>query len=464
MVDIITASVLFALLVATIWRPPVAYSAVVVTFALEQWAQASGAFFAQHSALLNYLVGIIVLTALISSLARGRKVFSTIELVYAGIVLFLGYAVLSLAWTPDRRAAVSVMWYSAPYMVTYGLAVPLIFTEKNDFRIAIVATAVVGCFVLPALLLGTNIHAFGRTIETTTAVVDRYGREKSRLNPLAVASYSGVVVLAFMLGHVGKTNRLLKVLGWIVVPIGMYLIVRSGSRGQFLGTVLAGAALVKFSYPGLNLGRLFGWVFGLGLLAVTAYVAISLLPSATVRFNVADGYENYMGTRGQMVGHLLEAWFQSSPMNIIFGLGVSASWFVVGYYPHVQPVEILAELGVFGFMMAATLIIMGAWKAVQGMQLTKRDLENRGALVAFMGFTALYFMLAFKQGSYLTNYSLFMNLAIMSKAATLWGRAKSQADLQRRQQWMHWQQTQVLANPALSSRAMSNNPALPQHS
>ena len=448
-VDLITVLVLLSLLIATIWRPPVAYAAVVVTFALEQWAQAAGSYFAQHSATLNYLVGIIVLAGLIASLAKGKRVLGSIESVYVCMVLFLGFALLSTTWMVERQMALSIFWYAAPYLATYALAVPLIFCEKDDFRVALVATAIVGCFAVPALAFGTSLHAWGRTIESATAVVDRYGRENTRLNPLAVASYAGTVVLTFLLGHVGKTSRLLGLAGWVIVPIGMFLIVRSGSRGQFFGAVLAGALMVKFSYPGLRLGRLFGWVLGLAVLAATAYFTVTLFSTESTRFDVTHGYNEYMGTRGIMVTRIMEEWLRSSPMNIMFGLGMASSWMILGTYPHVQVVEVLCELGLFGFAFATGILLTTMWKFGLGLQLTKRDLAQRGAMVAFGGFTLLYAILSFKQGSFLTNYSFYMNLAIVAKMSTICARAQSRADLERRHQWLHWQHAQALANPAM---------------
>lgn len=441
-VDIITGVILLGFLIATIWRPPVAYAAAVTTFALEQWAQASGTFFATNSQILNYVVGITILVGLISASMQGKNIFGSLHPVQYGILALFALAVMSTIWSISPFSTISVLKYAAPYLLTYSVALPLLFNDEEDFRTAIGALLLVSLFVVPALTFGTQIHAWGRTIETATTVVNRYGVESTRLNPLAVATYGAVVILACFTAHLGRSSKLLQVGSWILVPMAMFLIVRSGSRGQFAGTLLAALAMIKFAYPGAKFGRLLVVAIAIVALVAVSYFALSIAGGS--RFSLRGGTEVYVNTRLEMCKVVLIEWFNSSPMNLLFGLGSSASFSLIGTYPHVQVVEILVELGFIGLALAGVILALGLYVAMKLLKLTKRDIKQRGVAVAFMSFVLLYLILSFKQGSFLTNYDLYFNLAILGRFSMILTRARTQESLKRRREWMmQWQRAQL---------------------
>gem|GEM_PF-6037030 len=53
-------------------------------------------------------------------------------------------------------------------------------------------------------------------------------------------------------------------------------------------------------------------------------------------------------TRGDMSKALLGIWADSSWFHLIAGLGSSSSFHLIGFYPHVVPIEVLGEEGLIG--------------------------------------------------------------------------------------------------------------------
>ena len=75
---------------------------------------------------------------------------------------------------------------------------------------------------------------------------------RNRGNPLAIADLGAALGGIAVLLYFPKGNRVWSLLKWGAVFLGFALIFRSGSRGQFVGMVVAVAAMYKFSRPKTN--------------------------------------------------------------------------------------------------------------------------------------------------------------------------------------------------------------------
>ncbi len=429
LVDLTTGLLLVALFVATMWRPAVAYAGVTSVFALEQWAQASGQFFAVHSQVINYSVGLTVLLGLGVSLARGRNPLRDVSTVQLMIYALLGFAVLSTLWSIARQSTLNVLWYMAPYILANTIALPFVFNDEDDYRDALVATALLGCIVIPALVFGTSIHAWGRTIEAAQVIVDRYGVERSRLNPLAIASYAGTVALILVAGRFGRKRASVRYVGWAVVVMGVFLIVRSESRGQLIALVLTALLVARFSYPGKHITSRLRFFVVASALALAVFFVFRFFYADGVRTNrwsleVLEG--TYSSTRGVMCQRLLDSWLNSSPVNLLLGLGSAASWSksINGTYPHVQIVEILGELGFVGFAIAMGLLWSVFRASREVLKLTASDIEKRTLAVSYIAIIVFFGILSFKQGSFLTSYRFYFNAAILGRYVLLLRRTR----------------------------------------
>ena len=125
---------------------------------------------------------------------------------------------------------------------------------------------------------------------------------------------------------------------------------------------------------------------------------------------------------------LLDRW-SLSPLTIIFGLGNSASFSpsIIGVYPHVVPLEVLGEEGLIGFFLFALVLFLTFSQvkiaALPG-ALTQSQRKVYAANLACFVFSLF---LAFKQGSLLGSYAIFLFAALGEKYLILCARERRQA-------------------------------------
>ena len=117
-----------------LWKyPAVALAGVLCMFGLEQWGQATTPFFAQHHTVTNYLIGgILVLALMVQGAKKGFSLLAGYPPVgWLTLALFL-YAFASAQWAP--RSDISLdLWASRwPYLITIVVLSPLLITQSRD--------------------------------------------------------------------------------------------------------------------------------------------------------------------------------------------------------------------------------------------------------------------------------------------------------------------------------------------
>ena len=105
--------------------------------------------------------------------------------------------------------------------------------------------------------------------------------------------------------------------------------------------------------------------------------------------------------------------FRSSPLNWLFGLGAAASWGIQGIYPHVVPVEVLAELGLFGLVGYCCLVAMVVHTFVKLGKLTSKNPVDRGTVAVMATLYFFHWIMSLKQGSFIFFYHSFF-IAILA--------------------------------------------------
>jgi O-antigen ligase len=102
---------------------------------------------------------------------------------------------------------------------------------------------------------------------------------------------------------------------------------------------------------------------------------------------------------------------------LLFGLGNSASWSrsLVGGYPHVVPLEILGELGLFGFVLFAVAVLTLFLRAFTGS--TRRNMPHNAVLdfAALFGCWVFALLLSCKQGTVIFSTDLLMYAVLAEK-------------------------------------------------
>lgn len=410
---------LLVLCCGALLRAPVALAAVFCMFGLDQLAQVSHPWLLRNLAFTNYVVGSIVIAALL----RKRVAFADVPRQTWLVVALYSYALLSLTWTPLPDLAWQQWRANGPYVLTVALIGPLLITRVEELRLAMRWTVVIGGALVAIILL------FGEWGPRGLVTNSAGGAEET--NPLALASLAGVVAAGALFVGFGRRGALEWILRLAAALLCLLLIIRSGSRGQLVAIVVALALMLPVRF---RLSSARGLVPALLACAVIA-IALDLGSSLYIAQNelneerwgaarsTADVHE-----RLQMVGALLSHWSRSAGA-LLFGLGNSAALDpqIVGSYPHNMPLEILGEEGIVGFAMLLALL-----GAVLSSFLKARkaafDEEDAGVLAAIGAAFLFSFLLSFKQGSLLGNYAVFMTALLAIRTSGALRRSQVQAD------------------------------------
>ncbi|HEY6927527.1 MAG TPA: O-antigen ligase family protein [Steroidobacteraceae bacterium] len=404
------AGLLALLAIGIFVRPPTAFTAVSCIFGLKQWGQATNGWLAAHPPATNLAIGVLVLCAILTAMARGRCVFCRIPAITWLILALLLYSLVTLAWTPRADLAQQAWHQAYPYLLTFIVLVPLVLHEPEDFRIALSWLVIVGGLLVTILLVFAPWGDRGLSLGTTSL--------EEETNPLALAGLGGSVAAAAMLLRARWGGILSLALRLAVVAVGLILIVKSESRGQLIAAV--GAMLLMLPF-GVKIGSLRGIVLALvGCVAVAAALQFGFAKMVsrdqTDRWSEATQSAD-AAVRLTMVEKLLNAWSEGGAGTILLGLGNSASYDpnLNGIYPHNVPMEVLGEEGLVGFALYMTLFISALTALLRAIIASSDQPENR-QIVAAMGGGFLFFaMLTFKQGNMLGSVEFFMYAILLTR-------------------------------------------------
>jgi hypothetical protein len=97
----------------------------------------------------------------------------------------------------------------------------------------------------------------------------------------------------------------------------------------------------------------------------------------------------------------------SNFFTAVFGLGNSSSFQVIGFYPHIAGLEVVAEEGLLGAALYAAIIVLAirSIRRISG-QPELTDIE-RSVLATLTGLFVFEFILSWKQGSLLSSVYVF---------------------------------------------------------
>ncbi len=439
---ILVALVIFAL--ATMWRPPIAISAICCLFGFEQWAQAQSGFFGQYSAFMNYTSAALVGIGLASAYLRGQNPLKNIPSISWVYAILFGYAALSTLWSVNSDITWTVYINSIPYHIVFVGFAPLLLIEEKDTRTAFVSTLFAGGVVCLLLFLGTQVGF--REIQFDTLVVDaRTGGYHQGGNPLSIATLGGTTVLVAVLMNFSGIGQIWSVLRWGVVLLGLAVTIQSGSRGQLLATLFLLTCLIGISKGGIRVRTV---VIGSTALLITGYAAVSFIAyfDFADRFDLTTFGEAYGDTRVELVSGVFEYWSAADPIAWFFGLGSSASWHLISMYPHVIPIEILFELGLFGLIVYLIALVLTTRSIIRLFRYVQMNIIERGVFATVVAMVMFQFLLTLKQGSLMRETYFFM-FAVMAcryeviVSASLPSRLAQIQSYRTWQQWLWSQQT-----------------------
>jgi hypothetical protein len=404
-------------------RPINIVALAISVYVFEQWAQANSAYFVGHSRFINFGFGILALYALACVVLRGRNPLNPVTPAMWALLALFSYAAISCLWSLDKSLSFFLFKYHLPYVVTFVGIVPLIIQDRDDLRHAFMITLGFGSLVGILLLAGTHVHAWGRTVEVAagTAVIARTGKALTRLSPLAVAEMGGQLMIVAVLMNFRGMGRVWQLLRWAVVPLGLIMIYRSGSRGQLIAAILTLVMFIAFSR---GTKQITSWIAaGASTLLVLGFAMWTFVgfASGNSRWQLDRMQDQFTSTRMEYSFRLLDFWAESPPIHWLFGLGSSASYDgrIIGEYCHVTVVEVLAELGFVGFVILMTFAFLMCRDIVRLYLMTKDSDVDRGVAIVISALFVFGVILSFKQGSLLTNTLLFSSALMASRHAAV---------------------------------------------
>ena len=312
-------------------------------FAIEQLIQANIPFFLTKKQLINILIGVLVLVAVINKQLFSRvkfKLFLKEEiLVFA---LFM-YSLVTVLWSPDPQLGYQQWSKQWPYMIVLLILAPRLITNHYEVTKLFLPHAIVGGII--SIMLLTTVEWQGRMV-----VLGNQGG-----NPLVTAQMAGYAILAALLHNSKNPKELLFFILKICIAITCAIVaIRSGSRGQLLSTFIALLIFWPLAYKVKNI---FGFIFASIIFCSIIYLFTYGLQeywADSDRFSL-DAFNKDAGGRLDASFILLTEWF-SHPSTIIFGLGNSASYSLIGFYPHNVFFEVICEEGLIGLSLYILII------------------------------------------------------------------------------------------------------------
>ncbi len=410
---VVVILLLLAFVIVALRHPANAVALTFCVYAFEQLAQAHVPFFATNSSFLNFFFALLVVMAFVARGLRGERVATGIS--QGTLLLASIYAMhpFSILWTPEPEVTLRLLTFSLPYIVMLTFVTPLLIDGPQDLRRALTTLWALGSVVLLLILFSTEFAASGRGI-----ALEQVGELKKQTgNPLAVASLGGTVAIiaAVMLPLKGAFGRLVVA---ATAMLGLYACVRTGSRGQFYGAIIMiGCAFVIQLLMGqVNVERAVAFVAaGAVALTVTFVTAVDQFGK---RFELSTMRETYMADRIGPSGEMLQHWAAGGPWSWAFGLGGSASYHYVGFYPHMVPAEVLSELGLVGFTAYVSFAVISLLRLRWLLRALPKDLSNIALCSGTLfGFEAV---MALKQGALLGCDYMMCHGLIICGVAQVW--------------------------------------------
>ena len=379
---------------------------MLCTFGFEQWLQSKDTFFILNTSFVNIVSGIVVLYALAVKIKKDKNIFKNYPLEAFLIILLYFYASASVLWSPVPEISSDNLFHVITYIILIVLISPLLIQNKNDAYDAMVFLIIFGGSISLLLLLFTEWNY--RSIVLASVSM------KAKANPLALANLAGYVMLAAVLLNLRNKYKIWKVIRLALIVISLAVAVKTGSRGQFLLMLLVSLLFLPVSQPFNQIKKFVPLIITVAFTLVVAYWAMSEFIGGDARWESGKMSDDISG-RYEAASKLLASWY-SSPGNLIFGLGSSASYDpdIFGFYTHIVPLEIIGELGIIGFTIYLSILYLTYKNFKISLQKTGKDEIGKGVLATLAGLVVFVFLLSFKQGSFLGNQELFGLLVVLA--------------------------------------------------
>jgi hypothetical protein len=394
------------LLAGSIRKSSFALGAFLCMFGLEQWGTAKIGFVASHASFTNYLASAIVLVAFGLRLLRGRGFRVVNGPIHLSAILLYTYAAVTVVWTPAPGIAMEEWRAQAPYLLLAILVLPLLVQNVDEAAEGLRGTLIAGAILSAALVFFVDWGYRGFESEVFAGVAIR--------SPLAIAQLGAIVFVLSMIYMPWRGLYAVVAIG--LIAISVILVIKSGSRGQLIAMIAAALLFVPIA-RGWSISR--GSVVWLVVAAVILGAMWAILPdlselftSQANRFDTDRAVVDYE-ERVTLAHVLLNRYLSSGVFELLFGLGSSASFSprIIGFYPHIVPVEVLCELGVVGFSLFVAILVLTVRASLRFMTAVSQlpaATDARRVVATLAALALIELLVSFKQGSLIRDVNLFL--------------------------------------------------------
>jgi O-antigen ligase len=308
------------------------------------------------------------------------------------------FCALTLLWTRYPQTAEVWLLRSYPYLATFILVAPLCICSPAQVEKAFRVVLYFGFFIL----IGISFSSIGFRGVVLTEVDGKLIEG----NPLATAAFGGYVALAaIFIIYSSKTSGAMFWLHLVIAAVALVTIARTGSRGQMIAVAIAAFVWLPIT------ARIAAKRSSVSAIVISALVTIGMIYAVSQtelarRWNWEKIEGATFGRLG-MAQSLLNEYADGGVGIWMFGLGSSASFDVVGFYPHIVVAEVLGEeglIGLFLFLAFVSVVFLSGFKHIRSDKIEQSERVNLGLLMAIFTFE---FMLTFKQGSLLGSSPFF---------------------------------------------------------
>ncbi len=372
-------------------KPGYALALIWGMYAAEQVIQFGLPVFAARSSLLNIALALIAVTVAVKCVLQGRIAIDKPPTELLLLLALLSMCVASTMWSVSPKITNEKLLTMGPYILAYGLIAPFCCYNHRELANAVSATIWLG----GAVIIGHALCPIGyRGLEI------KVGIHSAEANPLAAANYAayvGTFILFDMLRD--RKGVFLNVVRLSIAFLSIWIIVRSGSRGQLIAFVVANFIWLPIGGKlALRRSAIVGLACGVIATAIAIWMVGNLANAE--RWDWDKAVDATTG-RQSNVEHLLSYWVRSDPVHWIVGLGSSSSIKIFGNYPHNVPVEVLCEEGLIGFALFAAFIYTGFTSVYRGMGSKYLTSEQRMSMAGLAAVTTVSLILMNKSGNLL---------------------------------------------------------------
>ena len=403
-IGITLAAIIAYVIYASLNKPGVFLVLIFSMFAIEQVLQANYHIFIQRGYLFNVLVGATALTLIVKLVLRYGIATQTITREEFLVYVLYFYAFISVFWSVDSAGSLERYIDKFPYIVLFIFLAPRFITSLSSVTDMMPLQVMVGG-ILTIVMLAT-LEWEGREL---------YLDDNITGNPLAVAEMAGYTALCAALYK--KNNKYdigMLALRVIVICLCFIVIIKSGSRGQLFAAMLSLIVCWPLSFKTKNIAGFLSLIFLSIVLINFASIVLEQIWGGGKRYDIEQmGHD--MGGRFDMAATMLSE-VMSNPISILFGLGNGASFAIIGFYPHIVPLEIISEEGLIGFTIYLTILFYAVKNIIKLNRLLKNNynkLKRAGAVLT--AFLLLLFLLSLKQGDLISSVTFFLTTIMLAR-------------------------------------------------